>query len=131
MRLRVCIVDDDLDIRDSLRILFEDFEALVEEATDGEAALTLLRAHGAPRVVLLDHLMPRLDGVGVLRALAQAPDLQQRTAILYMTAHHEPLTVGLRTLLSAVGGVMLLKPFDVDVLLGQVEQAWQRLIASV
>lgn len=127
MTLRVCIVDDDQEIRDSLRTLWEDTEAIIEEAVDGDTALALLRAAALPRVVLLDRLMPRLDGVGVLRSLAEAPDLQRRTAILFMTARHEPPTPALAELLTTVGAVLLTKPFDIEVLLSQVEQAWQRL----
>jgi CheY-like chemotaxis protein len=130
MTLRVCIVDDDQDIRESLRTLFEDNKAIVEEAADGEAALALLRALAVPRVLLLDRMMPRLDGLGVLRALAQQPDLQRRTAILFMTARHEPPTAALAELLTTLGGVILTKPYDIDVLLGHVERAWQRLINS-
>ncbi len=128
--LRVCIVDDDQDIRDSLRTLFEETEVLVEEAADGEAALALLRADALPRVLLLDRLMPRVDGVAVLRALAEAPDLQRRTAILFMSARHEPLAASVADLLTGLGAMTLPKPADIDVLLEQVERAWQRLITA-
>lgn len=128
MALRVCIVDDDQDIRESLRTLFEDTGAQVEEAADGAVALALLRAEALPRVVLLDRVMPRVDGIAVLRALAETPDLQGRTAILFMTAHHESSDAALQELLTTLGAVPLSKPFDVEVLLGHVERAWQQLI---
>jgi CheY-like chemotaxis protein len=127
MTLRVCIVEDDQDILESLRLLFEETEAIIEEATDGEAALALLRTQALPRVLLLDRVMPRLDGVGVLRALAQAPDLQRRTAVILMTARHEPPDAQLAELLAALGVEMITKPFDVEVVLQSVERAWQRL----
>jgi CheY-like chemotaxis protein len=127
MPLRVCIVDDDQDIRESLRALFEETEAIVEEAEQGVAALALLEREPAPRVLLLDRLMPRLDGVGVLRALAQFRRLSQRTAIVFMTARYEPLDASLGELAAALHVEVLTKPFEIDVLLEHVERAWQRL----
>jgi CheY-like chemotaxis protein len=131
MPLHVCIVEDDPDIRDALRLLFEEAETTIEEAADGEAALNLLRTQVAPRVLLLDRAMPRLDGVGVLRALAQEPDLQRRTAILFMTARHEPPDAQLSALLTTLGVETITKPFDVDVMFISVERAWQRLIDTL
>jgi two-component system OmpR family response regulator len=126
--IRVCIVEDDLAIRESLRFLFEDAEAFVEEAADGEAALGLLRTEEVPRVLLLDRLMPGLDGVGVLRVLAAEPAIQQRTAILFMSARIAPPDAELAKLLKTLGVMTINKPFDVNTLLMLVERAWQRLI---
>ena len=131
MPLHVCIVEDDPDIRDTLRLLFEEAEATIEEAADGEAALALLRAQVAPRVVLLDRLMPRLDGVSVLRALAQEPNLQRRTAVLFMTASHETPDAQLAALLATLGADSITKPFDVEAVFLSVERAWQRLIDTL
>lgn len=129
MTLRVCIVDDDQDIRESLQILFEDSGAIVEDASRGDAALALLRAHPEPRVLLLDRIMPGMDGVAVLRALVQEPDIQQRTAVVFMTDRPEPPDTTLVELLNALDAIILPKPYDIDVLLGTVERAWQRLLA--
>lgn len=128
MILRVCIVEDDVDIRDTLRWFFEEAEAIIEEAPDGEAALPPLSEQAVHRVLLLDRLMPRLDGVGFLRALAQAPDLRQRTAVVLMTARQEPLDAALAELLTSLGIATLFKPFDLDVVSQHVERAWQQLI---
>lgn len=65
---RVLVVDDDDTIRDLLRsyLAREGFE--VREAADGEAALTAARVF-RPDVVVLDVLVPGLDGLEVLRRL--------------------------------------------------------------
>ena len=131
MTLRFCIVEDDEDIREALRLLFEETDGIIEEADDGEAALALLRTQALPRVLLLDRVMPRLDGVGVLRALAQAPDLQRRTAVILMTARHEPPDARLAELLGALGVETITKPFEVEDVLQSVERAWQRLIDTL
>ena len=71
--IRVLIADDHAVVRQGLRTyleLQEDVE-VVAEAGDGEAAVREAARH-APDVVLLDLAMPRLDGVGALRAAARA-----------------------------------------------------------
>jgi DNA-binding NarL/FixJ family response regulator len=72
--IRVCIVDDQNLVRQGIRSLLglaEDID-VVGEAADGEEALPLLERL-APDIVLLDIRMPRLDGLGVLDALAKRP----------------------------------------------------------
>ncbi|MGZ3582847.1 MAG: response regulator [Ktedonobacterales bacterium] len=131
MVLHVCIVDDEPGIRRMLRFLFEEAGAIVEEAANGEAALAVLRTKAVPRVLLLDRLMPGLDGYGVLRALAGAPDLQQRTATFFMTAAHEPPSAALARLFAALQVQIVTKPFDdVVALLTQVEDAWHHLLQT-
>jgi len=61
----VLIVDDEDGIRDFLRSAFEAEGYTVLAAADGEAALTLCE-HYQPDAILLDLMMPRLDGLGFL-----------------------------------------------------------------
>lgn len=131
MPIRVCIVDDDLDIRESLRFIFEEIDAIIEEAADGEAALALLRAEPVARVLLLDRLMPRLDGAGVLRALAAESAIQRRTATLLLTAHLAPPDAELAGLLATLGVTTINKPFDIHLLLELTEHAWQQLMSKM
>jgi DNA-binding NarL/FixJ family response regulator len=73
--LRVLIAEDENLVRQGIRKLLE-LDSRIEitaEAGDGEEALRLI-AETKPDVVLLDVRMPRLDGLGVLRALQQKPD---------------------------------------------------------
>ena len=69
---RVLIVDDQTLVRQGIRSLLElaDGIDVVGEAGDGVEALDRIDAL-APDVVLLDLRMPRLDGIGVLEALAR------------------------------------------------------------
>lgn len=70
--IRVAIVDDHAIVRQGLRLLLQsalDVE-IVGEAADGTAALRMVR-ETHPDVLVLDLLMPGMDGVGVLRALRQ------------------------------------------------------------
>jgi two-component system, NarL family, response regulator LiaR len=77
-RIRVLIVDDHAVVRSGLATFlqaFEDFE-LVGEAGDGAEALRLC-AQAAPDVVLMDLLMPEMDGIAATRAIRERhPDAQ-------------------------------------------------------
>jgi two-component system alkaline phosphatase synthesis response regulator PhoP len=64
----VLIVDDDPDARGMLAFTLVDSGFQVREAKDGEDALEELRAH-TPDCILLDLMMPRLDGFKVLEAM--------------------------------------------------------------
>lgn len=67
-RKRVLVVDDNDVNRDLLRIRLERESYLVEEAENGELALAALR-QGSYDLVLLDVMMPVLDGVATLKAI--------------------------------------------------------------
>ncbi len=71
--IRVCLVDDQTLVRQGVKSLLELAEAVevVAEASDGEEGLEVI-AKVKPDVVLLDLRMPKLDGLGVLKALRNA-----------------------------------------------------------
>ncbi|HEX3554982.1 MAG TPA: response regulator transcription factor [Thermoanaerobaculia bacterium] len=73
--LRVLIAEDETLVRQGIRKLLEldSRIEIVAEAGDGEEALRRI-GETKPDVVLLDVRMPRLDGLGVLRALQEKPD---------------------------------------------------------
>lgn len=70
--IRVVVVENEALVRQGLRRVLElDAElSVVGEARDGEEAIQVIR-DARPDVVLLDERMPKLDGIGVLRALGQ------------------------------------------------------------
>jgi DNA-binding NarL/FixJ family response regulator len=72
--LRVCVVEDETLVRHGIRKLLElgGRVEVVAEARDGEEALAQIE-QTRPDVVLLDVRLPRLDGIGVLRALREKP----------------------------------------------------------
>lgn len=87
-RQTVLIVDDDQSIRSMLGFVFDDEGFDVREASDGHEALELLEAD-APDAMVLDLMMPRVDGHGVLRARRER-DLAADTRIVILTAKSDP-----------------------------------------
>ena len=69
---RLLVVDDDAHVVDLVRQLLEDQPYEIEAAVDGQAALEAM-AQRQPDIILLDLLMPHLDGFGVLEYLHHTP----------------------------------------------------------
>jgi NarL family two-component system response regulator LiaR len=83
--IRVLIVDDHEVVRQGLRFVLEQEPGVevVGECGDGRSALVAIEEL-APDVVLLDLVMPGLDGLGVLRALRDRP---ARPAVIVLTSY--------------------------------------------
>ena len=80
-RSGILVVDDDANIRSLLRLYLERAGHRVTEAADGEAALRAAEA-AEPDLVVLDLMLPGIDGVEVARVLRQRTD----APILMLTA---------------------------------------------
>lgn len=87
-RRTVLVVDDDDEIRYSMRnlLVVSDFDVLL--AADGAEALKLLERQRVDALVI-DLMMPRLDGVGVIRALLSMPPEDRPSVIIVVSAHVE------------------------------------------
>jgi len=72
-RVRILVVEDDAAARVGFQQLLTSWGYAVEAAVDGEDALQKLPGF-RPDIVLSDLVMPRLDGLGLLRALQQERD---------------------------------------------------------
>jgi CheY-like chemotaxis protein len=123
----VLVVDDDESIRESLRLILEDSGYTVLEASDGLMALNVLRATPHRMIVLLDLMMPRLDGIGVLTTVAADQRLARRHSFILMSAGRRTVSLSLARLLAELSVPILPKPFDLDVVLDLVAQGAHRL----
>jgi CheY-like chemotaxis protein len=114
----VAIVDDDADIREAIGGALEDEGYATIEASDGHAALKMLqRADPKPDLILLDLMMPMMDGWQLQRRLREEPELAG-IPIIIMTAH----AGFVRALRSAQPETLVMpKPLDLDQLLETVE----------
>ncbi len=84
---RILIVDDEPDILDMLEYNLQNEGYEVERAIDGDEALRIAKVF-KPDLVLLDVMMPKLDGVEACRRLREQPDLK-KTYIIFLTARGE------------------------------------------
>jgi two-component system, NtrC family, response regulator AtoC len=104
---KVLVVDDEKTVRDSLRLLLKtSFEVIVAE--NGLEALDLIE-HEEPDLVLLDVMMPKLDGVATLQAMR---DRNWQIPVVMLTANNTVKTAVEAMKLGAVD--YLNKPFDVE-----------------
>ena len=87
-RPRVLIVDDDPLIRDVVRAVLEDASFDLDEAASGEEALRLAAGH-PPDVVLLDVMMPGLNGFEVAKQMKSDAHLKG-TVVVMLTAKDAP-----------------------------------------
>ena len=126
----VLIVDDDPDIRETLQYALRDAGYAIVEVADGEDALDVLRATPYHAVVLLDLLMPGMDGREVLDILQSDHDLATRHAFVLMSANHQALERVPPKLLSELSITLLPKPFELSTLLGIIADLSQRLPAE-
>jgi CheY-like chemotaxis protein len=121
------VVDDDDDLRTSLRYLLEMEGYEVEEARDGLEALDRLRTSEQALVVLLDLMMPRLNGMEVLNAVAADERLAERHAYLIVTANRDKIQPPFSGLLRRLDVPVVMKPYDVDEILAVVAKITRRL----
>ncbi|MCP8690402.1 response regulator [Marinobacterium sedimentorum] len=121
---RVLYVEDDEDIRVVAQVALEMVGGLtVKVCSSGDQALAEAQAF-APQLILLDVMMPGLDGPMTLAGLRQIPALAE-TPVLFMTAKVQPSEVEHYKSLGAVN--VLSKPFDPMSLADQLKSIWSGL----
>jgi len=113
----ILVVDDESEIRSSLRGVLNDEGLRVLEAEDGRRALHLVRSE-RPELVLLDVWMPEVDGIELLRSLQDEPD---RPQVIMLSGHGNIETAVQATKLGAFDFIE--KPFSIDALLQVVNRA--------
>jgi CheY-like chemotaxis protein len=91
MAKKILVVDDDLYIRELYEEVLKTEGYEVETAKDGEETLAKLQ-QGGYALVLLDIMMPKLDGLGVMESLKNNPPATPNGPILLLTnLDHDPL----------------------------------------
>ena len=120
MEGRVLVIDDEPMVRETLGQVLSDEGYVVDLAVDGESALDHVHA-ARPDVILLDLMMPGMNGRQFLQALRHDP-AYETVPVLIMTAVH-----GLEVNLATLGASEVVeKPFNVDELLNKVALAVYR-----
>ncbi|HWQ36007.1 MAG TPA: response regulator [Blastocatellia bacterium] len=108
---KVLVVDDNDDIREMLAVLLDMQGYKVVVAADGEEAVSVANRE-EPDVILMDVMMPKLDGLEAARRITQNPRLS-KVPIIGLSAFSDPLTENGQTN-SFSWRAYLRKPIDVD-----------------
>jgi CheY-like chemotaxis protein len=111
----ILVVDDDAALLELLVEALRDEGFLVVDAVDGVTALESLEATMVD-LVIADTMMPRLDGLGLVRAMRQRANLRHLPVIL-ISAVSQPNLDGLEAV------TFVPKPFDLTVLLNMLAAA--------
>jgi DNA-binding response OmpR family regulator len=125
MPQKVIIVDDEPYIRLLIEETLEDFEEKGVEffsASNGKEALDLIQAE-QPNLVILDAMMPRMDGFEVCRTVKQ--DLQMKDVFVVMLTAKGQDVDRMRGLAAGVD-IYMTKPFDPD----ELVQITQKVLAA-
>jgi CheY-like chemotaxis protein len=115
----ILIVDDDKDSRETARMVLEEEGYVVDVASNGRAALDRLRSAPSPRLMLVDLMMPVMDGPSLLVELESSAE-HAGIPVVVMTAS------GPDSRTSALRYPVLRKPFNLDDLMRIVTECAPR-----
>jgi DNA-binding response OmpR family regulator len=115
---RILLVDDERELVDLLKMRLEANDYEVITAYDGQAALDLARRE-KPDLIILDIMLPRMDGYRVCGLLKKDPGFAG-IPVLMFTAKAQAEDVKLGEEAGASGYIT--KPFEPDALLGKIKE---------
>lgn len=120
---KILHVDDEPDIREVAKLALEAIGGFtVESCSSGAEALGKAPTFG-PQLVLLDVMMPEMDGPSTFAKLRQLPGLEN-IPVIFMTAKAMPEEIEHFKKLGAID--VLAKPFDPMGLAGQIRVCWEK-----
>ena len=125
---RILLVDDEPEIRAIARMALEmvgRFE--VRDFGSGDEALAAA-PEVRPDLILLDVMMPGMDGIQVLAGLRRIP-ATAGTPVIFMTAKVQPAEVATYESLGAIG--VIAKPFSPMALPDEIRRLWKRAARDV
>lgn len=114
---KILIVDDEPNIVMSLEYTFKKNNFQVFIARDGEEALEILKTE-IPNVIILDIMMPKVDGYAALEQIKKDEKLNN-TKVIFLSAKNKESDIEKGLLLGA--DVYVSKPFSIKKLVEQVE----------
>ncbi|WP_329243466.1 response regulator transcription factor [Actinoallomurus sp. NBC_01490] len=117
---RILVVDDEPNIRDLVEVALRFHGFAVTTAATGDEALKRARDAG-PQLIVLDVMLPDLDGFEVCRRLRSRGD---ETPVIFLTARDTPTDTV--TGLTLGGDDYVTKPFSVDALVARVRAVLRR-----
>lgn len=120
---RILMVEDEPDIQTVARLALETVGGFTVATCDsGEQALTMAPDFG-PELILLDVMMPSMDGPTTLKALRRIPELES-VPVVFMTAKVQPQEV--ESFMAMGAEAVIAKPFDPMTLADRVREIWDQ-----
>ncbi|MEH6727917.1 MAG: response regulator [Hyphomicrobiales bacterium] len=120
---RILIVEDDESIAEIVELTLEDLGGFeVFHCSSGDYALDMLRKH-RPQLVLLDVMMPRMDGPETLRQMRLCPEFDD-IPVIFVTARAQVHEQAQYASIGAAG--IIVKPFDPITLCDDITLMWKK-----
>ena len=122
--VQILLIEDDPDVRTIATIALVDLGGFtLEVCASGAEALAILRK-ATPQLILLDVMMPDMDGPMTLEEIRRLP-LDPQPPVVFMTAKVQPQETQRYLRLGAAG--IIAKPFDPVGLADQLRRIWQNV----
>jgi len=116
-------IEDEPDIREIVRLALQEIGGFaVESCCSGEEGLEKAR-ECQPDLILLDVMMPGMDGPMTLRELRQLPEFAE-TPVIFMTAKVQTHEIEEYAGMGAIG--VLTKPFDPSTISKEIRALWRK-----
>jgi two-component system OmpR family response regulator len=119
----ILCVDDEDDILEVTKLCLESIGGFSVTCCSNGADIVSMVEREQPDLILLDVMMPHMDGPSTLRLLQQS-SASSHVPVVFMTARVQPAEVGEYLGLGAVGVVA--KPFDPMLISAQVADIWRK-----
>ncbi|MFC2163129.1 response regulator [Candidatus Altiarchaeota archaeon] len=120
MNKKILIVDDEEDIRDTVRTILESIGYTVEEASSGMDCMGKIR-DVKPDLILMDFFMPEMSGRETIEKIRESPELESTKIVFFTVAEFrgEKYRQDMEDL--KISGYIQ-KPIDLNVLLSKVKE---------
>lgn len=120
---RILLVEDEPDIQEVARLSLESFGSFtVQVCSSGKDALEQAPKFN-PDLIMLDVMMPGMDGLTTLKLLRQKPELNN-IPVIFMTAKAQPNEMKNYIESGAIGAIS--KPFDPVKLSDEIRMIWDK-----
>ena len=120
---RILVVEDDPDIQTVIELCLRRFGGYTVHVCGSPREAVGAAESFGPDLILLDVMMPGMDGLETLETLRQT-ETTARIPVIFMTAKVRPHEIARYTELGALGVVA--KPFEPDGLAARVRSLWER-----